>query len=38
MACSAFGFDVEPVAVSELWIRRAAANGVTGFGSVIIRL
>jgi len=31
MACSAFGFDVEPVAVSELWIRRAVANGVKSF-------
>ena len=28
---SAFSFDVEPVAASELWIRRCVANGVRSF-------
>lgn len=28
---SAFGFDVEPVAAIELWIRRAFANGIRSF-------
>ncbi|MDD3654633.1 MAG: hypothetical protein PHO01_10690 [Desulfotomaculaceae bacterium] len=30
-AWAAFGFDVEPVAVTELWIRRAVASGVKSF-------
>jgi len=28
---AAFGFDIEPLAVGELWIRRAVANGVKEF-------
>lgn len=28
---AAFGFNVEPLAVSELWIRRTVANGIKGF-------
>jgi oxaloacetate decarboxylase alpha subunit len=28
---SAFGFDVEPLAPIELWIRRAVANGIKSF-------
>jgi oxaloacetate decarboxylase alpha subunit len=31
MAQSAFGFDVEPLAAIELWIRRSAANGIKSF-------
>jgi oxaloacetate decarboxylase alpha subunit len=31
MAGSAFGFDVEPLAAIELWIRRAVASGIKSF-------
>lgn len=31
MAQSAFGFDVEPLAAIELWIRRSVANGIKSF-------
>lgn len=31
MAASAFGFNVEPIAAIELWIRRAVANGIKSF-------
>jgi oxaloacetate decarboxylase (Na+ extruding) subunit alpha len=31
MAQSAFGFDVEPLAAIELWIRRSVANGIRSF-------
>lgn len=31
MVASAFGFDVEPIAAIELWIRQAVANGIKSF-------
>ena len=31
MVAAAFGFDVEPIAAIELWIRRAVANGIKSF-------
>jgi len=31
MAHSAFGFDIEPIAAIELWIKRSVANGIRSF-------